>query len=70
MDDVLFGIAHRDKQDGNRFRQIGPDPAHYVHAGDVGHLPVEHEQIETLAPGGFQSLVAAQEAVHMVPGIG
>jgi hypothetical protein len=65
-DDVLLGIAHRDEEDRHRLRDIAAQPAEHLGSRDVGHLPVEHEEIEALAPGHAHRLAARQPAVHVV----
>ena len=65
-DDVLLGIAHGDEQHRHQLGDVAADPLEHIRAGHIGHLPVEHVEVEALAAGLPHDVPAACIAVYVV----
>ena len=70
VDDVLLRVAHRHEKHRDGLRDVGAQPGEHLGAGHVGHLPVEHEEIEALAAGMLHRFAAAQIGMHVMPVVG
>jgi hypothetical protein len=69
-DNVLLRVAHRHEEDRDALGHVGAQPHQDLGARNVGHLPVEHEEVEALAAGLFHRLPAAEIGVHIVAVLG
>jgi hypothetical protein len=69
-DDVLLGVAHGHEEHRYALGHVGAHPHQHLGAGNVRHLPIEHEEVEAFAACHFHGLAPAHVGVHVVAIIG